>query len=226
MTFKLVLSAVQPDLYEAFKKHFAQFPEVEVVFKPFEQVDFDCVVSAANSFGLMDGGVDQAITDYFGLQMMKRVQQEIISQYYGEQPVGTSMIVRGTAAIEERTNKYVAHTPTMRIPMDVHQTRNVYMAMKAMLIAVEQRNQRLISCPEPMENVIKTVVCPGLGTNTGRVPAEDAAKQMALAYFHVKNPPTAISWYFASQRHNEIVRMEREEDDGMSIDMTQFENLQ
>jgi hypothetical protein len=42
----------------------------------------------------------------------------------------------------------------------------------------------------------------------------------------VKNPPTAISWYFASQRHNEIVRMEREEDDGMSIDMTQFENLQ
>jgi O-acetyl-ADP-ribose deacetylase (regulator of RNase III) len=224
MAFKLILSAVQEDLYQAFKKHFAKFPEVEVVFKPFEQVEFDCVVSAANSFGLMDGGVDQAITDYFGLQMMKRVQQEVINQYYGEQPVGTSMIVRGNADLLPEGNKYVAHTPTMRIPMDIHQTRNVYAAMKAMLIAVEQHNQTLWQKGPAGNNQIKTVVCPGLGTNTGRVPAEDAAKQMAMAYYHFKNPPTAISWYFASARHNEIMRVEIEDDGLDKIDLTGFEN--
>lgn len=29
----------------------------------------DCVVSPANSFGLMDGGYDLAITEYFGEQL-------------------------------------------------------------------------------------------------------------------------------------------------------------
>ena len=208
MTFKLILSAIQPDLHEAFKKWFSGFPNTEVVFKRFEDTDFDCVVSAANSFGLMDGGVDQCITDYFGVQMMKRVQERIIYEYYGEQPVGTSMIVRGNEMFEPgKKNKYVAHTPTMRIPMDIHQTRNPYMAMKAMLIAVEQHNKKVdLNFGSGSETKIETVVCPGLGTNAGRVPAELAARQMATALFHFLNPPKSIDWYFASARHNEIIK--------------------
>ncbi|HEY9705994.1 MAG TPA: macro domain-containing protein [Allocoleopsis sp.] len=227
MTFKLILSAIQPDLYEAFKKHFAQFPQVEVVFKPFEQVEFDCVVSAANSFGLMDGGVDQCITDYFGIQMMKRVQQAVIKEYYGEQPVGTSMIVRGNERIEPgKKNKYVAHTPTMRIPMDVSKTHYVYSAMKAMLIAVEKHNQNYFENGGNSDDTkIDIVVCPGLGTNAGRVPAEEAAKMMSLALHHFLNPPTAISWYYATQRHSEIQNRQIESDDENHIDLSQFEDL-
>ena len=219
MTFKLILSAINEDLFEAFKKYFAQFPEVEVVFSPFEQVKFDCVVSAANSFGLMDGGVDQCITDYFGIQMMKRVQEKIIKEYYGEQPVGTSMIVRGNGNIQEK-NKYVAHTPTMRIPMDINKTSYVYMAMKAMLIAVEKHNNNLNGNSDDTQ--IDIVVCPGLGTNAGRVPAEEAAKMMSLALHHFLNPPSAISWYFATERHSEI-QNRRIENDLDKIDMSQFE---
>ncbi len=188
MTFKLILSAVSEDLFEAFKKHFAKFPQVEVVFKRFEDNEFDCVVSAANSFGLMDGGVDQCITDYFGVQMMKRVQEKVLSEYYGEQPVGTSMIVRGNADFKFGEggvllkNKYVAHTPTMRIPMDINKTNNVYAAMKAMLIAIEKHNIEVDEFKkhdiQNHETKIDTVVCPGLGTNAGRVPAEEAAKMM------------------------------------------------
>jgi O-acetyl-ADP-ribose deacetylase (regulator of RNase III) len=208
MTFKLILSAIQPDLHEAFNKWFSGFPNTEVVFKRFEDTEFDCVVSAANSFGLMDGGVDQCITDYFGTQMMKRVQEKIISEYYGEQPVGTSMIVRGNEKIiPGQKNKYVAHTPTMRVPMDIHQTRNPYMAMKAMLIAVEKHNKDFDSLEYPTgDTKIETVVCPGLGTNAGRVPADLAARQMATALFHFLNPPKSIDWYFASARHNEIIK--------------------
>ena len=233
MTFKLILSAINEDLFEAFKKHFAQFPEVEVVFKSFEQTEFDCVVSAANSFGLMDGGVDQCITDYFGVQMMKRVQAKVISDYYGEQPVGTSMIVRGTKEFDINTGmipkvKYVAHTPTMRIPMDIHQTRNVYSAMKAMLIAVEKHNE---SCTTNVKmdlgyvSKINTVVCPGLGTNAGRVPAEEAAKMMSLALHHFLNPPTSVSWYFATERHSEIQNKQLSDNGMEGLDLSQFENL-
>ena len=227
MTFKLILSAIQPDLYEAFKKHFAQFPQVEVVFKPFEQVEFDCVVSAANSFGLMDGGVDQCITDYFGIQMMKRVHQAVIKEYYGEQPVGTSMIVRGNERIEPgKKNKYVAHTPTMRIPMDVSKTHYVYSAMKAMLIAVEKHNQNYFENGGNSDDTkIDIVICPGLGTNAGRVPAEEAAKMMSLALHHFLKPPTAISWYYATQRHSEIQNRQIESDDENHIDLSQFEDL-
>lgn len=242
MTFKLILSAISEDLFEAFKKHFAKFPQVEIVFKPFEQTEFDCVVSAANSFGLMDGGVDQCITDYFGIQMMKRVQAQIISEYYGEQPVGTSMIVRGNADFKFSTdtvegsksqllkNKYVAHTPTMRIPMDINQTSYVYSAMKAMLIAVEKHNFEVDEFKkhniENHNTRIDVVVCPGLGTNAGRVPAEEAAKMMSLALHHFLNPPLAINWYYATVRHSEIQnRKITDEDDDMKIDLSKFEDI-
>lgn len=223
MTFKLILSAVTPDLFEAFKKHFAKFPQVEVVFKRFEDTEFDCIVSAANSFGLMDGGVDQCIADYFGLQMVKRVQYQVIRQYYGEQPVGTSMVIRGNEHFEiGKKNKYVAHTPTMRIPMDINKTSYVYMAMKAMLIAIEQHNTMVnLRFGSGDDTKIDVVVCPGLGTNAGRVPAEEAAKMMSLALHHFLNPPLAISWYFATERHNEI-QNRKIADEGDKIDMSLY----
>lgn len=227
MTFKLILSAISEDLFEAFKKHFAQFPQVEVVFKPFEQTEFDCVVSAANSFGLMDGGVDQCITDYFGVQMMNRVQAAVLKEYYGEQPIGTSMVVRGNKDVEYGVkNKYVAHTPTMRIPMNINGTSYVYSAMKAMLIAVEKHNQNYYqNGGNSDETEIETVVCPGLGTNAGRVPAEEAAKMMSIALTHFLNPPKSINWYFATQRHSEIQNRKIEAEDENNIDLSQFEDL-
>ena len=51
---------------------------------------FDCVVSAVNSFGLMHGGVDLAISQW---NPQGRAQARIIEEYAREQPVGTSMIV-------------------------------------------------------------------------------------------------------------------------------------
>lgn len=59
------------------------------------------MVSAANSFGLMDGGIDKCITDFFGDQLPKRVREYIIGEYGGCQPIGTSFI------IETQGEKYV-----------------------------------------------------------------------------------------------------------------------
>jgi len=133
---------------------------------------------------------------YFGQQMMDRVQAMIIDKYAGEQPVGTSEIVRGTADGVERV-RYVAHTPTMIIPEIITNTNNVYMSMKAMLLAVEKHNRE-------NNNDIRILVCSGLGTGAGRVPFRKAAIDMAKAYRVFKNRPTRLTWGFATIRYQYI----------------------
>lgn len=203
--FKLVLVDLQGELCQEFSKAFKGVENVEVNNGEFEKVEFDCIVSAANSFGLMDGGVDGAITGYFGEQMMKRVQQKIIDEYCGEQPVGTSFIIRGNEEWNQNKNKYVAHTPTMRVPMNIRQTENVYQAMKAMLVAVYNFNKSVDEAHKPYwVNRINTVACTGLGTFCGEVPFRKAAKDMKMAYDNVINVPTHIDWDFANQRNRQI----------------------
>lgn len=200
--FKLVLVDLEGVLCQEFEKAFDMFEGVSVQHGRFEDVEFDCIVSAANSFGLMDGGVDGAITMYFGNQLMYRVQQTIIKEYHGEQPVGTSFIIRGNAELNDGNNKYVAHTPTMRVPMNIRGTENVYQAMRAMLIEVHKFNERVDSGEYPPEyNRINTVACTGLGTLCGEIPYRKAALDMAVGYEKYLNPPTHIDWDFARERH-------------------------
>jgi O-acetyl-ADP-ribose deacetylase (regulator of RNase III) len=71
----------------------ASYPNVKIVNSLFEHLqDFDCMVSAANSHGLMDGGVDLAIVQFFGFELMDSMQERILNDYLGEQPVGVSFI--------------------------------------------------------------------------------------------------------------------------------------
>lgn len=192
--FKIIL--VDPNLgfYYACKELFEGLPNIEFVNGYFENLPaFDCMVSPANSFGLMDGGVDAAITNFFGTQLMQRVQKHIIEQYHGEQSVGTSFIIE----TNHPKHPFLAHTPTMRVPLVIAHTDNVYRAMWAMLLAVHQYN-------ETQERKIEIVACPGLGTGVGKVPYKQAARQMALAYRNFLNPPKAINWNYASERQLEI----------------------
>jgi len=191
---KLILVNPQPALCAAWQNHFDGLPNVEIVNDYFEKLpEFDCIVSAANSFGLMDGGVDLAIVRFFGRALEERVQKQILEKYLGEQPIGTSVIIETRHA----RHPFVAHKPTMRIPMTIALTDNVYTAMWAMLLAVRQHN-------ESNAKKIRIIACPGLGTGTGQVPYEEAARQMAVAYRHFLNPPGYISWRYADERQEKI----------------------
>lgn len=191
---ELILVDPKPALCQAWEEHFEGLPHVSIVSGRFEELAaFDCVVSAANSFGLMDGGVDAAITRFFGAGLQQEVQRRIIEEYLGEQPVGTSMIVEtGHAA-----HPFVAHTPTMRVPMTISRTDNVYRAMWALLLAVHRHNKA-------GERPIRVLACPGLGTRTGRVPFPEAARQMALAYRNSLDTPHSLDWVLAERRQKEI----------------------
>ncbi|RZJ91637.1 MAG: phage tail protein [Hymenobacter sp.] len=191
---KLILADPNAALCSAWQQVFAAYPTVEILNSRFEDVPhFDCMVSAANSFGLMDGGVDLAIARFFGPGLQERVQTHILAHYTGEQPVGTSFIVETGHA----QHPYVAHTPTMRVPMPIHATDHVYLAAKALFEAVTAFNA--------LQEYIRIVVCPGLGTATGRMPVEEAARQMELAYRYHLDPPRAISWPYAAARNRSII---------------------
>jgi O-acetyl-ADP-ribose deacetylase (regulator of RNase III) len=196
---KLRLILVDPDpvLCAAFGAHFGGLPGVEIVNGCFEDLlGFDCIVSAANSFGFMSGGVDAAIIRFFGDQLQERVQARLADEFLGEQPVGTSIIVE----TGNPKYPYIAHTPTMRVPMPVALTDNAYVAMWAVLLAVRAHNR---SEAEPK---IRLVACPGLCTATGRMPTDEAARQMALAYRFFLFPPRRADWNTAFDRQDLIGR--------------------
>ena len=186
--FKLILIAPEASLYDAFREYFTRFADVEIVHNHFQWLTkYDCLVSPANSFGMMDGGMDAAITSFFGKTLEARVQQCILDDYLGEQPIGTSMIVE----TGHPKHPFLAHTPTMRVPMNIQGTDIPYVAMWAMLLAVRQHNKNA-------RHKIKSVVCPGLGTGIGRVPYKEAARQMALAYDRFLYPPKWINCFVAA----------------------------
>lgn len=45
------------------------------------------------TFLIEQGGVDAAITRFFGDQLQKRVQKHIVEEYGGQQHTGTSFII-------------------------------------------------------------------------------------------------------------------------------------
>jgi O-acetyl-ADP-ribose deacetylase (regulator of RNase III) len=196
MSFSLLLVDPNRELAAAFARRAKGVPGIEVHPCGFQQLPaFDCLVSPANSFGLMDGGVDAQITMYFGLSLMARVQERIRTEYLGEQPVGTSMIVE----TGDDEHPFLAHTPTMRVPMVVADSDVPYIATWAMLIAVHRHNLH-------DARKIRTVACPGLGTGVGQYELDGAARQMIQAYRNYLEPAFADDWSLAHARHARIRR--------------------
>jgi len=161
--------------------------------------EIDCVVSPANSFGLMDGGYDKAIIDYFGEQLMKDVQKSIMLKWYGEQPVGTSITVpiRSRIISDKKRGlmkkKYVIliHTPSMRTPEVIKDSRIIYQCMRTTLI-------------EAMKQEVDNIVIPAFGGLTGKVYCDEIAKMMYLAFIQVNNRPNELNWNYALQIANKL----------------------
>lgn len=192
---QLHLVDINKEVCKAFEKYFGHYSNVTVWNCPFQELPpFDLMVSPANSFGQMDGGIDKHITEFFGKQLMERVQQHIINEYAGEQPVGTSFIIPTL----NPQYPFLAHTPTMRVPQTIVGTDNPYRAMKALLLEVERHNR---TDKQP----ITSIACSGLGTFIGKMNADIAVKQMELAYQHILEPIQTINWLVAWVRHKEIM---------------------
>lgn len=150
----------------ALREAFRFFPEVSVEAADLLAVANNTVVSPANSYGFMDGGIDATFRAFFGAVVEDRVREAIGRRPEGYLPVGASLVIRtGDARIP-----YMVVAPTMLSPEQISK-ENCYRAMRAVLrIAASQKE------------VGRAVYCPGLGTGVGMVSPDEAAQEMALAY--------------------------------------------
>lgn len=130
------------------------------------------LVSPANSFGFMDGGLDLVLSQYFGWQLEEQVRQRILDDFDGELPVGQAIVV----PTNHEQIPWLISAPTMRVPMNVEHTAHAHLAFRGILRAVRAHNAQHPDSP------INSVVCPGLGTGEGRMPESRCAKQMRHAY--------------------------------------------
>lgn len=169
LRFKLV--AFHYDLFYAWKKYFDKIENVEVVDGDILKQQGDAIVSPANSFGYMDGGLDLKYSQHFGWELEQKVRSELEENYFGEIPVGQALIVE----TQLDSIPFLISAPTMRVPSDVSATVNAYLAFKAIIQACLSHNK--VSAKK-----INTVLCPGLATGEGKMDADKCAKQMFEAY--------------------------------------------
>ena len=83
-----------PEVARALADDFHDVKGVEVLEGDLLGLDCDAIVSPANSFGYMDGGVEKHIDDYYGGEAQRAVLARIAERYYGELPVGSAAIIR------------------------------------------------------------------------------------------------------------------------------------
>jgi O-acetyl-ADP-ribose deacetylase (regulator of RNase III) len=159
-------------LTRAWNEAFEDVADVEIHQDDFFAVDADAMVSPANSFGIMDGGLDLAIRDQLGFAVEKAVQRAIVERHHGELPIGSAEVVPTGHA----RWPYLIAAPTMRVPEHAGQTLNAYMAFRAVLLAAAR-------VPE-----IRSIVCPGLCTGIGGMEPRRCAIQMKMALRQVTGP--------------------------------------
>jgi O-acetyl-ADP-ribose deacetylase (regulator of RNase III) len=184
-----------PALAAAWRRAFEAHEGVEVVEGDFFSRPADAMVSPANSFGIMDGGLDLAIRDTLGFEVQRAAQRVILEKHHGELPVGQAEVVETSHPTWPR----LVVAPTMRVPENVARTTNAYLAFRAALLAVARFNAA-------SSTKITSLVCPGLGTGIGAMDPERCATQMLLAYRQASGPARIPSFAQIHQVHAALVR--------------------
>jgi len=193
---KIYLIDRSVDLVEAWEKEFRNFETVESLNADYFSKEADAMVSPANSFGIMDGGLDDVIRDRLGNSVESNVQTIIEKDYFGELPVGSAIVV----STNRSDWRYLISAPTMRVPEDVSETLNAYYAFRATLNSVRLFNDR-----NP-KKAIRSIICSGFGTGIGGMHPNVCAIQMRLAYESMQQGSSIPSIASIRKSHRDLCR--------------------
>lgn len=156
---KITICDCNTRLIAAFARHV--WPSDQLVCADITSMTADAVVSPANSFGFMDGGVDYAYSMMFGWGLQARLQEEIAKLPFGELLVGHALVIpTGHATIP-----YLISAPTMRVPKRITDPADVMLATRAAVRAA-------------LDAKLSSIVFPGMGTGCGELPVDIAARAM------------------------------------------------
>jgi O-acetyl-ADP-ribose deacetylase (regulator of RNase III) len=173
---------------EAWESQFKGCKDVTIFHGDIFEKSTDSIVSPANSFGFMDGGLDLLISEIMGWQIQEGLQKEIRDKYFGELLVGQALLID----TDFESIPFLISAPTMRVPMILKDSVNVYLASRAIFLLLKQNHHR-----------ISIVTMCGVGTGVGKVPYDICAKQMKQAYDDVwlEKFVFADTWSEAQKNH-------------------------
>jgi len=132
--------------------------KIDVVHGSILDTDAQVIVNAANSLGLMGGGVAGVIKRAAGAEVEREAVKDAPIR------VGKAVLTSGGKT------KFlgIIHAPTMSEPGMRIQAQNVVLATKAALALADEKG-------------FESVAIPGMGTGVGRVAHADAARAMVEA---------------------------------------------
>lgn len=164
--------------YRTNKDAYANHPILEIEYGNIFNHKSDCLITAGNSYGMMDGGIDGTVNCFFDM-IEERVQDKIMRKWYGELPVGCSLVFDTSS---NNKFKYLCYSPTMRIPGNVVKSINAYHAMRG----------ALIECSKYKD--IKSISVPLLCRGVGCMQPEEVLHQIKHAFETFTNP-TKREWH-------------------------------
>jgi len=179
---RLVLCAVEDPLAHAWEAAVDGRPEVAVHRGSTLDVPAQAVVSAANSYGWMRGGIDAVYAREFP-SIEQHVRSAVLAYHGGELPVGQAVIVPTDAA----EPAWLISAPTMREPGEVLPQDTVHPYLAARAVFRLWRDGRLED-DRPVRAVVRTMALPGLGTGVGGVSPAVCARQVMAAWDEVFRP--------------------------------------
>lgn len=142
-------------------------------------VHAQAVVSPANSFGWMRGGIDAVYARAFpGIE--QAVRSAVLAYHGGELPIGEAVVV----PTGEPSPAWLISSPTMREPGELLPGDTVHPYLAARAVFLLWRDGRLDN-GTALRSVIDTIAMPGLGTGVGGVPPEVCARQVTAAWEEV-----------------------------------------
>ncbi len=157
--------------------------EVHFLVGDITKLEVDAIVNPANSEGEMGGGVAAAIKKSGG----KKIEKEAMA--LAPIPLGHAVV---TSAGKLKC-EYVIHAPTMMVPVQRTSVKKILSAVTAALQVSTELS-------------IRKLAIPGMGTGTGRVPIEDAAKAIADAIRRFSTSSNAISEIIFVDKNKEWVQ--------------------
>lgn len=179
---RLVLCAVEDALAEAWESAADGRRAVYAHRGSTLDVPADAVVSPANSYGWMRGGIDAVYAGAFPA-IEQHVRSAVLAYHGGELPVGQAVIVpTDLAAPAWLISAPTVREPGERLPQD---TVHPYLAARAVF---RMWREGRLEDGRPVRAVVSTIAMPGLGTGIGGVPPEVCARQVMAAWDEVLAP--------------------------------------
>ena len=134
-----------------------------------DTTQIDTIVSPANSFGFMNGGIDKVYMGLFkGIQMT--VQNRIVG-FTNTINLGKAYLPIGSAITVPTGNPKCPNlicAPTMHLPGNIRNTNNIFLCFTALIYLSKMNPSSIIACP-------------GLGTGVGALTPKYAVDQIEMA---------------------------------------------